>query len=139
MMPKPISATVQVKVAICHCGNEASVTMVDDNRNLIQVCPEHHIARFQEMIIDRVKSVLESPELLEILGNIEHERWSGWMEYQNGREDMIHSSGEVFHDRWERQATTSYANLSEAEKESDRIEARKSLAAIHAALLGKEG
>ena len=37
-------------------------------------------------------------------------------------------------DRWKRQSQTAYAQLPEAERESDRIEARKTLAIIRAAL-----
>jgi hypothetical protein len=90
--------------------------------------------------------VLDSPALLETLAAIEHERWSGWMKYQAEHCILIahcgatgtHRSGERFDARWLRQARTPYADLSEAERESDRIEARKTLAAIKAALDGKE-
>lgn len=73
--------------------------------------------------------------LLERLAAIEHERWAGWMAYQAEHCNLIgiegqdiHKSGEPFAERWARQAATPYAQLTEAEKESDRIEARKGLA-----------
>lgn len=75
-------------------------------------------------------SALDSPELLEILAAIEHERWSGWETYRATKNGAVHPSGESFYERWFRQRETAYADLSEAEKESDRVEARKGLAAI---------
>lgn len=72
---------------------------------------------------------LNDPELLEILSDIEHERWSGWEDY---REDVVDQtrSGERMVARWQRLRRTAYKDLTEAEKESDRIEARKGLEAI---------
>lgn len=81
-------------------------------------------------------SIIDSPELLEILADIEHERWSGWEEYRDTKIGGRHAaSGEWFGDRWRRQRETPYAYLTEAEKESDRVEARKGLAAIRQFLL----
>lgn len=79
---------------------------------------------------------------LEALAAIEHERWSHWQRY-------MHSKGEIQEDgsllipaelvrRWERQMTTPYAALSEAEKESDRDQVRKYLGTITEALGGAE-
>ena len=71
---------------------------------------------------------IDDPELLERLADLEHERWSGWMLYQLENltpENLV---------RWKRQMVTPYAQLSEREKESDRKEARKSLAVVKAAL-----
>jgi hypothetical protein len=86
---------------------------------------------------------LDSPELLEVLADIEHERWSGWMTYQDEKLGRTHASGETYTERWYRQSTTSYAELTNSEKESDRIEARKGLVAIQQFLAarsaGKEG
>jgi hypothetical protein len=70
-------------------------------------------------------------ELIEALAALEHDRWSGWERY---REKVCtlkhHSSGESNIDRWRRQRDTAYADLSEAEKESDRAEVRKTLAVL---------
>jgi hypothetical protein len=72
--------------------------------------------------------------LIEKLANIEHERWSGWQKYLHS---LCHKeeNGELTIpkycvERWERQINTPYSELSEEEKESDRIEARKTLPII---------
>ena len=89
----------------------------------------------KDVEIERLRNVLGSPELLENLAATEHERWSGWMKYQAEKTGKTHPvSGEVYEDRWKRQSQTAYAQLPEAERESDRIEARKTLAIIRAAL-----
>lgn len=60
--------------------------------------------------------------------NLEHIRWAGWQKYMHSKL-IIHKSGlvempEALFKRWERQIKTSYKDLSEQEKESDRKEAR---------------
>lgn len=71
----------------------------------------------------------EGPSRFEQLAAMEHERWSGWQQY-------LHSKCEVQPDgsllipaglveRWERQIATPYDQLSEREKENDRMEVRK--------------
>ena len=60
-------------------------------------------------------------ELLEALASLEHDRWSGWELYRA----KVASEESVA--RWRRQRETPYAELSEKEKESDRIEARKTV------------
>ena len=88
----------------------------------------------------------DDPALMEQLAGLEHERWSGWMKYQAEhcylagieRYDR-HRSGEAFVTRWQRLAKTPYENLTEQEKESDRIEVRKTLAVLTAALSGTAG
>ncbi len=88
---------------------------------------------------------MNDPEDIEILAAAEHESWSGWMRWmlkeikedigeswvRPGMKDalnllMSHQGIACFR-RWKRQAETPYAGLSEKEKESDRIEARKKL------------
>ena len=70
----------------------------------------------------------------EILAELAHAQWSGWMEY-------LFSKGVVNEDgtwtmplwaveRWRRQMKTSYNELSFDEKESDRKEADKFLAVL---------
>ncbi len=65
------------------------------------------------------------------------EQWSGWMDYlwskavENPDGSVTIPSWAV--ERWRRQGTTPYGELTEDEKESDRVEARKILA-----LLGKK-
>jgi hypothetical protein len=84
---------------------------------------------------------IDSPALLEELAAIEHERWSGWEKYRELCVEQVRRPGdnETHVDRWRRQRETHYDALSEREKESDRIEARKSLHAIRRALAGGEG
>ena len=73
----------------------------------------------------------------EKLADLCHEQWSGWMKYmfskcfaEKGQYDpetgnLIIPKWAV--DRWRRQMTTPYAELSEEEKGSDRKEAEKFL------------
>jgi hypothetical protein len=72
--------------------------------------------------------------VMEVLSDREHERWSGWQEYMHSLCER-HADGSltipadsVKH--WERQIATYYAGLTPREKESDREEVRKNLAAM---------
>lgn len=68
-------------------------------------------------------------DLFEKLAAIEHERWAHWQKYMHG----VCSTGVdgalvipvQFVEGWERQINTPYAELSEAEKESDRDQVRR--------------
>ncbi|RYE42525.1 MAG: hypothetical protein EOP24_32330 [Hyphomicrobiales bacterium] len=82
--------------------------------------------------------VLQSPELMEQLAAVEHERWSHWQRY-------LHSKCEVGSDgslrippnlaqRWTVQMGTSYGDLPDDQKESDRDQVRKYLPVIARAL-----
>jgi len=73
----------------------------------------------------------EGQKLREKLANLCHEQWSGWMNYLFGK-CRINADGSAtipveFVDRWFRQMKTDYKDLSEAEQNSDRIEADKFL------------
>jgi len=67
--------------------------------------------------------------IIEELAEAVHNSWSGWMEYlfdkskQNKDGSVTISKSSV--DGWKRQMKTPYKELSEKEKESDRIEAIK--------------
>jgi hypothetical protein len=85
---------------------------------------------------DEIESLLSSLE--EPLAAVEHERWSHWQRY-------MHSKGERRPDgslvlpselvtRWEKQISTPYLELTDAEKESDREQVRRYLPMIAAAL-----
>ena len=66
----------------------------------------------------------ERDELVEILADLEHERWSGWMRYQFKSftvENLV---------RWFAQTQTKYKDLEEHYKHSDRLEVLKTLDAI---------
>ena len=70
-------------------------------------------------------------DLREELADLEHQQWSGWMDYLFSKA-YFNDDGEAMLslesiERWNRQRTTPYAQLSEAEKNSDRAEADKVL------------
>lgn len=63
------------------------------------------------------------PEPVEELADLVHEIWADWMKYMFSK--GIHHMGRWtmpsdLRQRWQRQMNTSYAELSEDEKESDR-------------------
>ena len=71
-------------------------------------------------------------ELREQLAALAHAQWSGWMRHLFSKLYMLPNLGvdqqgyrmrQIEYDRWLRQVKTPYADLSEAEKESDRKEA----------------
>ncbi len=70
----------------------------------------------------------------EQLAQLAHSQWSGWMEYLFSKgtfnDDGTWTMPAWAVERWKRQMTTEYADLSEPEKESDRTEADKFLAVI---------
>ena len=84
------------------------------------------------------KKFLENPELVERLAAIEHERWSVWMRHLFSKCGISHFRNGVESleipawagEQWKRQMNTPYADLTEAEKESDRVEVRKTLACL---------
>jgi len=64
----------------------------------------------------------------EELANLAHQQWSGWMDYLFDKCEM--KDGDLViprwgRERWQRQINTSYEELPEMEKESDRKEADK--------------
>lgn len=71
--------------------------------------------------------------LREVLAALAHEQWSGWMRYLFSRCQPFRDGYEIPHEwasRWERQMDTPYAELREDEKESDRKEADRVIAAL---------
>lgn len=73
-------------------------------------------------------------DLREELAELAHEQWSGWMKYmfEKGKwnTDGTWTMPKWAVERWTRQATTKYDDLSEKEKDSDRSEADKFIAVI---------
>jgi hypothetical protein len=73
-------------------------------------------------------------ELIEILADAEHASWARWMVYlfskSNENADGSVTIPSPLAARWQRQAATPYAALSEPEQESDREEVRAALAAL---------
>lgn len=72
----------------------------------------------------RVTIDLDDPQLLEALADAEHARWSRW---ENWRREHATPDAEA---RWRDQSATAYADLPEHSKESDRKEARITLAIL---------
>ncbi len=65
---------------------------------------------------------VESGELREQLAAIEHERWADWQKWCHKvlrENNPSPEQGDIL-ERWDRQIETPYAELSEAEKQSDR-------------------
>ncbi len=64
----------------------------------------------------------------EKLANLCHEQWSGWMKYLFSKGTFLPDGNFVIPkwavDRWQRQMNTTYLDLSEDEKDSDRNEAQ---------------
>ena len=67
----------------------------------------------------------------EILADLCHRQWAGWMEYLFSKgtfnEDGTWTMPAWAVKRWKHQVKMSYANLSDSEQESDQIEADKFL------------
>jgi len=79
--------------------------------------------------IEKVKN-----EIVELLADLSHRQWSEWMDYLFEKcslnDDGTLTIPKYYVDRWQRQIYTDYKDLSETEKESDRIEARKVIATL---------
>lgn len=76
-------------------------------------------------------------EFVEKGAALEHARWAGWQNYLHTFLTWNGTAWELPHDkkeRWEEQTRTPYSMLSEAEKESDRKEARTYLPLIRSLL-----
>ena len=70
-------------------------------------------------------------KIIEKLADFEHDRWSRWQKHVFSKciknNDGSCTIPKEYVDRWERQIMTSFNDLSEEEKESDRIEAKRIL------------
>jgi hypothetical protein len=80
----------------------------------------------------------DTSAMREVLAELAHEQWSGWMKYFLGKCNLAGTvdgalivPGPYFENIW-RQIETPYHDLSEVEKESDRQEADKVLALLFA-------
>ena len=72
-------------------------------------------------------------EIREKIAKVQHDQWSGWMEYLFSKckgSDTGYFIPKVFVERWERQMRTPYEELTDKEQDSDRIEADKLLSLI---------
>jgi len=85
---------------------------------------------------ESIAVVLE--QMIENLAAIEHERWAHWQKYMHGK-CKVRNDGSLLIPvdlvrHWERQISTPYTALPEAEKESDRDQVRRYLSVIIEAL-----
>lgn len=85
-----------------------------------------------------VEGILESELLLDQLAAAEHERWAHWQQYvhqqcQVGPDGSLTIPAELA-DRWAKQISTPFAQLTDAEKDSDRDQVRRYLPIIAAAI-----
>ena len=73
-------------------------------------------------------------EFVELGANLEHERWANWQKYLHSlcikNKDSSLTIPPERVKRWKRQIVAKYSDLSETEKEMDRIEVRKYLPLI---------
>ena len=73
-------------------------------------------------------------DIVELLADLAHRQWSEWMDYLfekcSYNDDGTLTIPKRYVDRWQKQIYTDYKDLSETEKESDRIEARKVMATL---------
>ncbi|MFG1892164.1 hypothetical protein ACGFIR_30395 [Micromonospora sp. NPDC049051] len=89
-------------------------------------------------MLDDLPAVLRAAQVMEQLAAVEHERWSHWQRYLHsqcvpaGDGSLIIPAALVA--RWTEQMSTAYADLTEAEKESDREQVRKYLSVIGSVL-----
>jgi hypothetical protein len=84
------------------------------------------------------QALLHSPDLIEVLASLEHERWSHWQRYLHGQcapgaDGSLTIPSDLVR-RWTTQMNTSYTQLSEDEKDSDRVQVQRYLPVIAAAL-----
>lgn len=90
------------------------------------------------LIVDFIpKQLRENGRLLEALADLEHQQFSGLIKHQ-----LKELSGDEWAcaqkwTKWKKQSETSYSDLSEKEKASDRELARKVLAAFQNLVLGE--
>ena len=81
---------------------------------------------------------LSSEEVLEVIAAVAHERWSHWQRFlhaqciENPDGSLTIPADDVV--RWTRQMQTRYSDLTEAEKESDRQQAREYIDALRRTL-----
>jgi hypothetical protein len=97
-------------------------------------------AEIEDVARAALLAALDAPDVLEALSDLEHARWSRWQAYLFSKcEENPDGSLTIpasYVDHWCAQIETPYAHLSETAKESDRKEARQSVAVIKAMAQG---
>ena len=110
-----------------HQDGDVFIRTFTFNEAQLQAFLDQHSAH----LVERIEGLMEQ------LADIEHERWGKWqaymhskcVEHENGKGEWVCFPAELYR-RWERQINTPYAELSEAEKESDREQVRPYLKLI---------
>lgn len=87
---------------------------------------------------DSIREVLESPEILNRLAAVEHERWAHWQRYLHDQCERRDDGALVIPAdlvrRWEEQIETPYSDLSAEEQRSDQEQVLKYLPVVIDAL-----
>lgn len=87
---------------------------------------------------ERIRRVLERPEVLDRLAAVEHERWAHWQRYLHDQCERQDDGSLVIPpelvQRWELQITTPYARLSTEERRSDQEQVLRYLPLVVEAL-----
>lgn len=83
-------------------------------------------------------ALLRSPDLVEELAAVEHERWSHWQQHLHkqcipGPDGSLTIPAHLV-SQWTKQINTTYAQLTEKEKDSDREQVLRYLPIIEAAI-----
>jgi len=81
-----------------------------------------------------IRAILQADAFVDRLAAVEHERWAHWQQYMH---DQCRSTGDgslvipaELVARWSTQIATPFAELSDAERESDREQVRRYLPLI---------
>lgn len=81
-----------------------------------------------------VQAILEDEAFIDSLAAVEHERWAHWQQYLHDQCNRTSDGSLVIPaelvTRWSTQIATPFAQLSEAERESDRDQVRRYLPLI---------
>lgn len=117
-------------------GLEHHARVIEQERNeLLQRLNtiEEVIYTMVDVVLNKVKG--ERSKFREKLADLQHEIWSSWMRWQfsvcETQEDGRVLIPAELVQRWIRQMSTSYSELSEKEKDSDREQADKVLALLN--------
>ncbi len=113
-------------------------TEYDKGHNALIRDLKSRIPELEEIILGEIEKMKER------LADLEHDRWSKWQKYMHGH--VYDSSQSInphlkvipteLYNRWEKQIVTPYSELSEKEKDSDRIEAQNTIDTIINSLKG---
>ena len=119
-----------------------------ENKQYTITCASEENQQLQEQLAEARAEIerLKAPDLdvfllREKLSELAHNQWAGWMEYLFFKSKQVDGCVIIpawANERWRRQVATRYADLPEAEKDSDRNEADKILAVFRAHIAGRD-